>query len=256
MKPADCASAGARAGSAFAALGALMLFTAACACRGQDPLVPGGSRVIFAQGGRFALGHEDDWREEGPPPVAKNTVELLAALSTSPVKRAGSKRDATRSECCPRSALDLTDGGGPPRSVQTTIECSCTSGGTSRAFRSDDAPARAPRARCGGASRTIGSPPRPARRSTAPSDCGGAGSCMSMPTSHSETSKPGGSAETIRRRMFALATRAPKLAQKAPPRKTRRRQRRKPPPTRETRQAPGQAKQGSRSPAPGTNVFG
>ena len=102
MKP-GIAIAAARAGSAFAALGALMLFTAACAWAAKTPWYQV-EVAVFAQGDDSAW-HEDDWREEGPPPVATNTVELLAGLDLTGEAAGSKRRHAFR--MLPASALDL-----------------------------------------------------------------------------------------------------------------------------------------------------
>ena len=61
--------------------------------------------VIFAEGGESRW-DRDDWREEGPPPLADNTVELLAALAPADVARGSARRHAFRT--LPATELGLT----------------------------------------------------------------------------------------------------------------------------------------------------
>lgn len=60
--------------------------------------------VIFAEGGESPWGR-DDWREEGPPPLPENTVELLAALGAGDEAGGSSRRHAFRA--LPASQLEL-----------------------------------------------------------------------------------------------------------------------------------------------------
>lgn len=61
--------------------------------------------VVFAEGGESRW-DRDDWREEGPPPLADNTVELLAALAPTDDARGSKRRHAFRA--LPASELELT----------------------------------------------------------------------------------------------------------------------------------------------------
>ena len=60
--------------------------------------------VLFAQGGDSTW-DRDNWREEGPPPLAENTVELLAGLAPADRATDSKRRHAFRT--LPASALDL-----------------------------------------------------------------------------------------------------------------------------------------------------
>ena len=60
--------------------------------------------VIFAQGGESPW-NRDDWREEGPPILAKNTVELLPGLAPADRPAGSGRRHAFRA--LPASSLDL-----------------------------------------------------------------------------------------------------------------------------------------------------
>lgn len=60
--------------------------------------------VLFAQGGD-ADWRRNDWREEGPPTLAKNTVELLPGLDAAGLPTGSNRRHAFRT--LPASALDL-----------------------------------------------------------------------------------------------------------------------------------------------------
>ena len=60
--------------------------------------------VIFAQGGESPWSR-DDWREEGPPILAKNTVELLPGLAPADRPAGSKRRHAFRT--LPASSLDL-----------------------------------------------------------------------------------------------------------------------------------------------------
>ena len=60
--------------------------------------------VLFAQGGDSPW-DRDNWREEGPPPLAENTVELLAGLAPADQAADSKRRHAFRT--LPASALDL-----------------------------------------------------------------------------------------------------------------------------------------------------
>ena len=60
--------------------------------------------VLFAQGGDAAWSW-NDWREEGPPALAKNTVELLHDLAPADRPAGSKRRHAFRT--LPASALDL-----------------------------------------------------------------------------------------------------------------------------------------------------
>ena len=104
MKP-RLALAGARAGSAFAALCALTLFTADFAWAAETPWYQV-EVAIFAQGDESAW-HEDDWREVGPTSLAKNTVELLGGLDLTGEAVDSKRRHAFR--MLPASALDLVE---------------------------------------------------------------------------------------------------------------------------------------------------
>ena len=61
--------------------------------------------VIFALGGESRW-DRDDWREEGPPRLADNTVELLAALAPADEAGGSARRYAFRT--LPTTELDLT----------------------------------------------------------------------------------------------------------------------------------------------------
>lgn len=60
--------------------------------------------VLFAQGGDSPWSR-DDWREEGPPALAKNTVELLPGLDAADRPAGSKRRHAFRA--LPPSALGL-----------------------------------------------------------------------------------------------------------------------------------------------------
>ena len=60
--------------------------------------------VIFAQGGGSPWSR-DDWREEGPPVLAKNTVELLPGLAPADRPAGSARRHAFRT--LPAASLDL-----------------------------------------------------------------------------------------------------------------------------------------------------
>lgn len=60
--------------------------------------------VIFAEGGESRW-DRDDWREEGPPPLPGNTVELLSALATEDEAGVPKRRHAFRA--LPSSELTL-----------------------------------------------------------------------------------------------------------------------------------------------------
>ena len=60
--------------------------------------------VVFAQG-REPAWDRGNWREAGPPPIAPNTVELLAGLSPADAGGGTGRRHAFRA--LPSSALDL-----------------------------------------------------------------------------------------------------------------------------------------------------
>ena len=61
--------------------------------------------VLFAQGADDAAWRRNDWREEGPPALAKNTVELLPGLDADGLPDGSNRRHAFRT--LPPSALDL-----------------------------------------------------------------------------------------------------------------------------------------------------
>ena len=61
--------------------------------------------VLFAQGADDAAWRRNDWREEGPPALAKNTVELLPGLDAAGLPDGSNRRHAFRT--LPASALDL-----------------------------------------------------------------------------------------------------------------------------------------------------
>lgn len=61
--------------------------------------------VLFAQGADDAAWRRNDWREEGPPALAKNTVELLPGLDAAGLPAGSNRRHAFRA--LPASALDL-----------------------------------------------------------------------------------------------------------------------------------------------------
>ena len=61
--------------------------------------------VLFAQGADDAVWRRDDWREEGPPTLAKNTVELLPGLDAAGLPAGSNRRHAFRT--LPPSTLDL-----------------------------------------------------------------------------------------------------------------------------------------------------
>ena len=60
--------------------------------------------VLFAQSGEAAW-RRNDWREAGPPALAKNTVELLPGLDAAGLPAGSNRRHAFRS--LPASELDL-----------------------------------------------------------------------------------------------------------------------------------------------------
>ena len=61
--------------------------------------------VLFAQGADDAAWRRNDWREEGPPDLAENTVELLPGLDSNGLPAGSNRRHAFRT--LPPSALDL-----------------------------------------------------------------------------------------------------------------------------------------------------
>ena len=61
--------------------------------------------VLFAQGADDDAWRRNDWREEGPPALAKNTVELLPGLDAGGLPAGSNRRHAFRT--LPASALDL-----------------------------------------------------------------------------------------------------------------------------------------------------
>ena len=61
--------------------------------------------VLFAQGADDAAWRRNDWREEGPPALPKNTVELLPGLDAAGLPAGSNRRHAFRT--LPPSALDL-----------------------------------------------------------------------------------------------------------------------------------------------------
>ena len=61
--------------------------------------------VLFAQGADDDAWRRNDWREEGPPALAKNTVELLPGLDADGRPAGSNRRHAFRT--LPPSALDL-----------------------------------------------------------------------------------------------------------------------------------------------------
>ena len=61
--------------------------------------------VLFAQGADDDAWRRNDWREEGPPALAKNTVELLPGLDADGRPAGSNRRHAFRA--LPPSALDL-----------------------------------------------------------------------------------------------------------------------------------------------------
>ena len=61
--------------------------------------------VLFAQGADDDAWRRNDWREEGPPALAKNTVELLPGLDAAGLPAGSNRRHAFRT--LPASALDL-----------------------------------------------------------------------------------------------------------------------------------------------------
>ena len=61
--------------------------------------------VLFAQGADAAAWRRNDWREEGPPDLAKNTVELLPGLDADGLATGSNRRHAFRT--LPPSGLDL-----------------------------------------------------------------------------------------------------------------------------------------------------
>ena len=60
--------------------------------------------VVFAEGGESPSGG-GDWREEGPPPLPENTIELLAALGVGDEAGGSGRRHAFRA--LPASKLEL-----------------------------------------------------------------------------------------------------------------------------------------------------
>ena len=61
--------------------------------------------ILFAQGADDDAWRRNDWREEGPPALAKNTVELLPGLDADGLPAGSNRRHAFRT--LPASALDL-----------------------------------------------------------------------------------------------------------------------------------------------------
>ena len=61
--------------------------------------------VLFAQGADDTAWRRNDWREEGPPALAKNTVELLPGLGADGLPAGSNRRHAFRT--LPATALDL-----------------------------------------------------------------------------------------------------------------------------------------------------
>ena len=61
--------------------------------------------VLFAQGADDDAWGRNDWREEGPPALAKDTVELLPGLEAAGLPAGSNRRHAFRT--LPASALDL-----------------------------------------------------------------------------------------------------------------------------------------------------
>lgn len=94
----------------FGAALALALAAGLAALAASDPARPATpwyqvEVVIFAQGGESPW-DRDDWREEGPPPLPENTVELLPGLPLVGEAKGSNRRHAFRS--LPASKLELT----------------------------------------------------------------------------------------------------------------------------------------------------
>ena len=81
-------------GAALAWLGALALFSPFPATAADTPWYQV-EIVVFAQGGQAAW-HRDNWREEGPPPLAENTVELLVGSNPGAGAAGSARRHAFR----------------------------------------------------------------------------------------------------------------------------------------------------------------
>ena len=93
-----------------AAAGVLLALAAALVCLAAATSAAAATRwyhvevVIFAQGGESPW-IRDDWREEGPPILAKNTVELLPGLAPADRPAGSKRRHAFRA--LPASSLEL-----------------------------------------------------------------------------------------------------------------------------------------------------
>ena len=90
-------------GAALALLGALALFAPFPATPADTPWYQV-QIVVFAQVDEAAW-HRDNWREEGPPPLAENTVELLVGSNPGAGAGGSARRHAFRTLSA--SGLDL-----------------------------------------------------------------------------------------------------------------------------------------------------
>ena len=146
--------------------------------------------VLFAQGADDAAWRRNDWREEGPPALAKNTVELLPGLDADGLPAGSNRRHAFRT--LPASALDLgavADRLDRSNDYRVLLHVGWNQPG----FSDDEAPAvhlSTLGALAGAEERSAGPG---GRRWKGPSASGAAGSCTWTSTSRSETSRPGGS---------------------------------------------------------------
>jgi len=95
---------------ATAAAGVSLVLAAGLVCLAAAPFAAAATRwyhvevVIFAQGGESPWSR-DDWREEGPPVLAKNTVELLPGLAPADRPAGSGRYHAFRT--LPAASLDL-----------------------------------------------------------------------------------------------------------------------------------------------------
>ena len=90
-------------GGASAALGVLLVLLACSTAQAQLPWFKV-EVVVFAQGDTAAW-QRNNWREEGPPPLGGNTVELL--VGSAPGEAAGGSKRRNAFRRLPDSALDL-----------------------------------------------------------------------------------------------------------------------------------------------------
>lgn len=103
MKPGKPGVESLRPGAALAAIAAVLLLLPPPA-PGQEARWYKVEVVVFGQGGDSAWAR-DNWREEGPSPIAENTVELL--LGSDPGAGAGGSPRRHAFRTLPARALDL-----------------------------------------------------------------------------------------------------------------------------------------------------